>query len=160
MLTRPVPKRLRAAVAVAAAALATACAMATLPDEGPLRPVRLRFTLEPENSQAGRPISPAVEVTVFYNTGDTAFASTAAIRLSIELGTGNAAAKLHGDTMLSAVNGTALFTNVSIDSGGTGYRLLAASEGLGSALSDSFNVTAPAPGPAARSNGAASHPLL
>jgi hypothetical protein len=41
------------------------------------------------------------------------------------------------------VNGTAVFTNVSIDSAGTGYRLLATSDGLGSALSDTFNVAHP-----------------
>ncbi len=133
-----------AAAAAALAALAVAaCEMATLADQGPVRPSTLRFTLEPENSLAGQPISPGLAVTVFDNTGDTVFTSAATVRLSIEFGTGNPAAKLHGDTVMAAVNGTALFTNVTIDSSGTGYRLLAASDGLGSALSDSFDVAHP-----------------
>ncbi len=144
MPQRPVPLRLLATLAALAAALAVAaCEMATLADEGPLQPSTLRFTLEPENSLVGQAISPGVAVTVFDNAGDTAFSSTATIRLSIEFGTGNPAATLHGDTVLAAVNGTALFTNVSVDSAGTGYRLLAASAGLGSALSDSFDVVHP-----------------
>jgi hypothetical protein len=144
MAARPLLVPALAAAALALAALASACgATATLADEGPARPTALRFSLEPENSLAGQPISPAVAITVFDNFGDTAFSSTATIRLSIALGTGAPSARLHGDTLLAAVNGTAALTNVSIDSAGTGYRLLATSAGLGSALSDSFNVARP-----------------
>ena len=137
------PSRCGLAVAVTAliAALAAGCnTMATLADEGPVRPTSLRFSLQPENSLSGQPISPAVAVTVFESSGDTAFYSVATVRLSIELGTGTPAARLHGDTVVAAVNGTAVFGNVSIDSAGTGYRLFATSPGLGSALSDTFYV--------------------
>jgi len=141
------PTRLALARPLAAAVLAAAFAgcipMATLPDEGPLRPSGLTFSLEPENSVAGAPISPGVAVTVLYNTGDTAFVSTATISLSIELGTGNPKARLHGDTVQAAVNGTAMFSNVSIDSAGAGYRLIASSNGLGAAQSDAFDVAHP-----------------
>ena len=141
---RPSRCGLAAAVAALVAALAAGCnTMASLADEGPVRPTSLRFSLEPENSLSGRPISPAVGVTVFESNGDTAFYSVAIVRLSIELGTGNPAARLHGDSVLTTVNGTATFTNVSIDSAGTGYRLFATSDGLGSALSDTFNVAHP-----------------
>jgi len=142
MPTRPLLAPALAAAALALAALA-ACEMATLADEGPARPTSLRFSLEPENSLAGQPISPSVAVTVFDNFGDTVFSATATIRLSIVFGTGNPSAKLHGDSVAGAVNGTALFTNLSIDSAGTAYRLLATSAPLGSALSDSFNVAGP-----------------
>jgi len=144
MATRPLLAPALPAAAFALAALMAACGqMATLADEGPERPTTLRFSLEPENSLAGQPISPAVGVTVFDNFGDTSFSSTATVRLSIELGTGAPSARLHGDTVIAAVNGTALFTTVSIDSAGTGYRLLATSDGLGSAQSDTFNVARP-----------------
>ena len=132
-----------AATALVAALVAGCNVMATLADEGPIRPTSLRFSLEPENSQAGQPISPAVAVTVFESTGDTAFYAAASIRLSIQFGTGAPSARLHGDTVIATVNGTAVFTTVSIDSAGTGYRLLATSVGLGSALSDTFSVSHP-----------------
>jgi len=144
MATRPLLTRALAAPVLALAALAAACGpMPTLADEGPVRPTSLRFSLEPENSLAGQPISPAVAVTVFDNTGDTAVYAAAEVRLSIEFGAGTPSARLHGDTVIAAVNGTAMFTNVSIDSAGTGYRLFATSDGLGSALSDTFNVAHP-----------------
>jgi hypothetical protein len=147
---RPSHCGLAAAVTALVAALVAGCNdMATLADEGPIRPTSLRFSLEPENSLGGQPISPAVAVTVFESNGDTAFSSTATIRLSIELGTGNPSAKLHGDSVAAAVNGTALFAGLSIDAAGTGYRLLALSDGLGGALSDSFNVTTAVGGPSA-----------
>jgi len=137
---RPSRCGLAAAAAALVAALAAGCDMASLPDQGPVRPTSLRFSLQPENSLSGQPISPAVAVTVFESSGDTAFYSVATVRLSIELGTGTPAARLHGDTVVAAVNGTAVFGNVSIDSAGTGYRLFATSPGLGSALSDTFYV--------------------
>jgi len=133
-----------AAVTALVASLVAGCnTMATLADEGPIRPTSLRFSLEPENSLSGQPISPGVAVTVFESNGDTAFYSTAAVQVAIFFGTGTPAARLHGDTVIAAVNGTAVFTNVRIDSAGSGYRLFATSAGLGSALSDPFNVADP-----------------
>jgi hypothetical protein len=142
MPTRPVLERALAAgaMAVAAAALAAGCEHATLADEGPLRPATLTFSIQPEYAVAGGPIGPGVAVTVLNTHGDTSFSSAATIRLSIELGTGTAAAHLAGSTQEAAVNGTATFTGVSIDSAGVGYRLLALSDGLGGAFSDSFDV--------------------
>jgi hypothetical protein len=61
---------------------------------------------------------------------------------------------LAGTTQLAAVNGTALFLNLSIDSAGTGYQLFAISSDLGGALSDSFDVARPAAGPAAHGSAA------
>lgn len=140
------PTRHASACLLAAAVIAAVAgcdATVSLPDEGPLRPTGLTFSIQPENSLAGQPLSPGVAVTVLYNTGDTDFSSTATIHLSIEAGTGNPAARLHGDTVLAAVNGTAMFSSTSIDSAGTGYHLLASSNSLGSALSDSFDVARP-----------------
>ena len=143
MPTGPAPERILGAAAVAASVLAWACGFehATLPDEGPLRPVALTFSIQPEYALAGGPIGPGVAVTVLNSHGDTAFSSFATIRLSIQVGTGNPSGHLMGTTQLAAVNGTATFSGVSIDSAGIGYRLLALADGLGGAVSDSFNVT-------------------
>jgi hypothetical protein len=131
-----------AALVVIAAALATGCdSTVSLPDQGPLRPASLTFSLQPENAVAGQPMVP-VAVTVLNSAGDTAFSSTASISLSIEVGTGNPLAHLHGTTQLAAVNGTALFTGLSIDSAGAGFQLLATSS-IADAVSDSFNVAHP-----------------
>ena len=145
MSTRPFATCiLIAGAAACATVLVAACdSRVTLGDEGPSVPAKLTFSLEPENSLAGQPISPGVAVTVLDNFGDTAFSSTATIRLSIALGTGNAAARLIGVTEAAATNGTVAFSNLSIDSAGTGYRLLATADNLGSALSDSFTVARP-----------------
>ena len=139
----------RAARVAFAAALGACSETATAPDQGPIRPSTIVFSVQPEYAQAGGTIGPGVAVTVLYNTGDTAYSATASIRLRIQLGTGKPGARLVGDTVASTVNGTALFA-VAIDSAGSGYRLLAISDGLGGALSDSFTVT-PAPQPASRS---------
>ncbi len=120
---------------------------ATLPDQGPIRPSALTFSVEPEYATAGFPVEPGVAVTVILSNGDTAYESTASIQLSIVVGSGTAGAHLTGGTTESAVTGTAHFTSVMIDSAGSGYRLLAVSPGLGGAASDTFSV---APGPPVR----------
>ena len=142
MSARPLPAPPLAALVVLAAALATGCdSTVSLPDQGPLRPASLTFSLQPENAVAGQPLVP-VAVTVLNSDGDTAYSSTASISLSIEVGTGNPLAQLHGTTQLSAVNGTALFTGLVIDSAGVGYQLRATSS-IADAVSDSFNVAHP-----------------
>lgn len=134
----------RAARVVIAVALGACNEVASAPNQGPIRPSTIIFSVQPEYAQAGLPIGPGVAVTVMYNTGDTAYSATVSVRLRIQLGTGKPGAQLVGDTAMSTVNGTALFT-VAIDSAGSGYRLLAVSDGLGAALSDSFTVTAVQP---------------
>lgn len=130
-----------AAVALAVPLGGCDFAQATLPDEGPRRSATLTFSIQPEYAVAGQPIGPGVAVTVLDSFGDTAFASAASVRLSIVVGTGTLTAHLTGTTQVSAVNGTALFEAVSIDSAGSGYRLRAEADGLGVAVSDSFTVT-------------------
>lgn len=159
MLTRPAAARILAAGAVALAVCVHVggCdfAQATLADEGPVSSGTLTFSIEPEYAMAGQPIGPGIAVTVLDGQGDTVFTSAATIRLSIWPGTGNATAQLTGTTQVAAVNGTASFLGVSIDSAGTGYRLRAESDGLRSAVSDSFAVTRPGGAAPARSRAAA-----
>jgi hypothetical protein len=133
-------------VAMAGALLvAGSCNMATLPDQGPVHPASLVFSTQPEYAIAGAPLQPGVAVTVMESNGDTAYYATATIQLSIASGYGKPAAHLLGVTQVTAVNGTAVFPDVAIDSAGIGYRLLASALTLGGAASDSFDVTAGAP---------------
>jgi len=129
------------AAIVASAGLVYGCEMASLGDEGPVHPVRLVFSIQPENSTAGTPL-PVVAVTVMESNGDTALSSTATIQLAIANGSGRAGAHLGGVTQAVAVNGTALFPSVTIDSAGTGYQLAAFATGLASAASNAFDVSA------------------
>lgn len=130
-----------ALAAVAVGVAVGGCEMATLGGTGPVLPTRLTFTLEPEYATAGSPIGPGVAVSILDNNGDTAFYVTATIQLSIVEGTGTAGASIGGVTAVAVANGTALFAGASIDSAGTGYRLLASAPGLGNAFSDAFDVT-------------------
>jgi hypothetical protein len=52
---------------------------------------------------------------------------------------------LSGTTPVNAVNGTATFSNLSIDKVGTGYTIQATSSGLTAVTSNSFNITAGTP---------------
>jgi hypothetical protein len=155
MPTPPAAARILAAgaVALAVSVHVGGCefAQATLADEGPVSSGALTFSIEPEYAMAGQPIGPGIAVTVLDGQGDTVVSSAATIRLSIWSGTGNATAQLTGTTQVAAVSGTASFPGVSIDSAGTGYRLRAVSDGLRSAVSDSFDVTAVAGASAGRS---------
>jgi len=131
--------------AIALVAAVSGCGRLTGPNQGPLRPTTLTFSEQPEYAVAGLPVGPGVAVTVLYQTGDTAYESSAVIRLAIVFGTGTAGAHLGGVTEMAAVDGTALFPSVSIDSAGSGYTLSATAPGLGSARSDTFTVTAGVP---------------
>ena len=129
-----------------AAAVAAGCAMATLPDQGPVRPAELVFSLEPGNATAGAPLQPAVGVTVLESNGDTAFYTTAAIQLSIASASGKSGAHLGGVTQAVPANGTAFFFSLTIDSAGVGYQLQAYAPALGLvAFSDPFDVAAGSP---------------
>jgi hypothetical protein len=134
-------------VATAAALAGDGCDRATLPDQGPVRPGTVAFSIQPEYAMAGTPIQPGVAVTVIESNGDTAYYSSAEIQLTILSGTGTPGAHLLGTAAVAAVNGTAFFADVSIDSAGTGYQLVAVGPSLGAGASRPFDVTA---GPPAR----------
>jgi hypothetical protein len=84
-------------------------------------------------------------VTVQDAGGNTISTSTASVTLSI--GTNPGGGTLSGNKTVSAVNGVASFSGLSIDKAGTGYRLAAASSGLTNGTSATFNITA---GPAVK----------
>jgi hypothetical protein len=85
---------------------------------------------------------PAVVIT--DSQGNTATSSTDAVTLSITSDTGAAGASLLGTATVSAVNGVATFTDLSIKRASTGYTLTASSGSLTSATSSPFDVIVPA----------------
>lgn len=102
---------------------------------------KLVFTQQPTTTAAGQTIS-AVKVQVQDANGN-ATTSTASIAMAIA--NNPSSGTLSGTTPVTAANGTATFSDLSINKGGTGYTLQATSAGLTSATSTSFNVTNPSP---------------
>jgi adhesin/invasin len=102
---------------------------------------KLSFTVQPGNATAGAGISPAAEVAIQDAYGNAATSSVLGITVAIGSGTGKAGAHLQGPTTVSATNGVATFSGLSIDSAATGYRLTAAATGLSGVTSATFNIT-------------------
>lgn len=105
---------------------------------------RTAFDQMPGGSSASVPLTPQPIASFRDSAGNTVHGYTGAITLSIKPGTGTAGATLIGTTTVNAVNGVATFTNVAINTAGTGYQLVASSGGLGTAVSNPLNITLPA----------------
>ena len=102
---------------------------------------QLVFSTQPSATAAGSSINPAIVVTAEdqFNNLATSFAN--AITIAITGGTGKAGASLTGTKTVTAVNGSATFSTLSIDSVGTGYTLSATATGLvGGFASATFNI--------------------
>ncbi|MBU6326179.1 MAG: DUF642 domain-containing protein [Verrucomicrobia bacterium] len=107
-------------------------------------PVELAFTTQPGGGQPGAALDPQPVVTVRDAFGNTVTGSSASITLVIKSGTPTSGGPgtLGGTTTVSAVNGIATFTDLSIDLEGEAYQLTATSSGLASADSNAFSVVA------------------
>ena len=103
-------------------------------------PTHVAFTPQPSNVAAGATISPAVQVTAQDSAGSTATSFSGTITVAI--GSNPGGGTLSGTISVSAVNGVATFSNLSINNPGAGYTLTAAASGLSGAASAAFNVTA------------------
>src|SRR4029077_15204525 len=101
---------------------------------------KLLFTVQPSNEVAGVAMTPAVQVAVSDDQGNTVTTATTSITLAIAANP--ASGTLSGTTTVAAVNGIATFSNVSINNPGTGYTLTASATGLTGATSSTFNVVA------------------
>ncbi len=103
---------------------------------------RLVFAVGPSNTSAGQAIAPAVTVRVVDAAGNLVASATPTI--SLALAGGPAGAGLHGTTSAAAVNGTATFSDLSLQQAATGYTLTAAAGGLSGTTSTAFDITAAA----------------
>jgi hypothetical protein len=99
---------------------------------------KLAFTQAPVTTSAGSTITPAVRVAIQDASGNTVTSATDQVTLAIGANPGSGT--LSGTKTVSAVNGVAVFSNLSIDKTGNGYTLTAASTGLPGATSPPFDI--------------------
>ena len=102
---------------------------------------RVHITGQPSNVAFGQIIAPPVRVVVADSDFIAVTTSSAPVTVSV---IGSTAATLNGTLTRAASEGTALLTDLSIDSVGT-YRIIATSPGLISDTSDQFVVVGTGP---------------
>lgn len=105
-------------------------------------PTSLAFTAQPANFTAGDTIPP-FDVLVLDATGDTV--SGFAGNVTLDLNGGSAGASLLGNAVVAATNGVAKFSGLTINRGGTGFRIRATVAGVPPVLTNLFNVAAAPP---------------
>ena len=102
-------------------------------------PTQLAFNVQPSNVAANAVISPAMLVVVEDVNGT--IVGSASNSVTLTLGANPGGATLAGALTVSAVNGVATFSNVSLNNTGTNYTLIAQAGGLTNATSAQFSVT-------------------
>ena len=102
----------------------------------------LAFVVQPGTIASGG-VSSTVEVEVRDRNGNRVTTSTQAITLTLAANPGSGT--LGGTLTVSAVNGRATFTGLTLDKAAAGYTLTATSTGLTAATSAAFTVVAGAP---------------
>jgi alpha-tubulin suppressor-like RCC1 family protein len=122
-----------------AALVASACSESTTPSTA----AKLAFTALPLTVIAAKPINPSVVVTIQDADGRTVTGATTSVTLSI--GPNSPAGTLAGTVTVAAVDGVAVFPNISIDKAGSGYTLSATAPNLAGATSSIFAVIPGAP---------------
>lgn len=100
---------------------------------------QLMFTVEPASTPDGSAISPAVAVSIEDASNNVQTSATNTITLAIGANPGGGT--LEGATTVTAVNGVATFSGLTINKTGTGYTFTAAASGLTGAVSGTFNIT-------------------
>ena len=108
------------------------------PDTTPVK--ALAFVQQPTDANVNATITPAVTVQLLDVRG--ALVSTASDSVSLSISTNPGGGNLGGTASVSAVNGVATFSDLSINAAGDGYTLDASVIGLTNVTSDPFNITA------------------
>jgi hypothetical protein len=103
------------------------------------QPDHLVVTVQPPGSvTAGSAFSVTVAADTSSGTVDSSFHGS----VTIALGSNPGGSTLGGTLTVTAVNGVATFSNLTLNNPGTGYTLQASSSGLTGVTSNAFNVTA------------------
>jgi hypothetical protein len=106
-------------------------------------PVHLAFTVEPSTTLPLLAIQPAVQVTVLDAGGNPLTSFNAPVTIAIGHNGGFfIPGRLSGPTTVTAVDGVATFSNLSINQPGNGYTLVVSAAGVTGAESRSFNIGA------------------
>src|SRR3989454_4682277 len=100
---------------------------------------QLAFIVQPSNTVAGAAISPAVQVTALDAAGNPVPSFTGDVTVALGANPGGSA--LSGTTTVTAVNGVASFSPLTLDKAGTSYALTATAAGLNPATSSGFTIT-------------------
>jgi hypothetical protein len=103
---------------------------------------QLAFSTQPGGAVARTALAPQPVVTVLDADGNIATAYNGPVTIVIGAGAGGI---LSGTTTVHAVNGVATFANLSIDTAGSGYTLVASAAGLVDSTSKPFGIIAVAP---------------
>jgi hypothetical protein len=103
---------------------------------------QLVFTTQPSSVAANTSLG-SVTVQVEDAAGNVVTSSSASIAMAISTNPGSGT--LSGTTTVAATSGVAVFSNLTINNAGTGYRIRATSSGLTPATSSTFNITFPTP---------------
>jgi hypothetical protein len=103
---------------------------------------KLAFTVQPSPAQAGKPVTPQVQVAVL-DAFDNQI-SDAQDAITVALGANAGGATLAGTRTVKATHGVAGFADLSVDKVGS-YTLSASSGTLASATSSAFDISAGAP---------------
>jgi len=135
------PQRAMASISDPAQSADSSVAFTAIANPGPAS--RLRFSVNPTNTFAARPITPAVRVSA-VDAFDNSTGSAATI--TVVLGAHSGMGVLSGTTGVDAVGGVATFADLSIDQAGTGYALSASATGLTGSTSAAFDVVTPGSG--------------
>lgn len=124
---------------VAALSVATCVRDTTGPT---IRAAQLDFIAPPGTVVAGHQFNPAVKVRAEDAAGNKATTFSGSVTIALMHNPGGAT--LSGTTTVTAVNGVATFSDLSLDKADTGYTLQASTYGLPSLTSGTFDVM---PGP-------------
>ncbi|WP_224240316.1 beta strand repeat-containing protein [Hyalangium gracile] len=101
---------------------------------------RLVFVTQPPASvRAGERFTPAVQLRVMDAQGNVV---TAPVDVTLSLASAPNGATLGGTATRTTADGTVSFNDLLVNRAGTGYMLTATGQGLGSAVSSAFDVTA------------------
>jgi alpha-tubulin suppressor-like RCC1 family protein len=104
---------------------------------------KLAFSIQPTNSVAGDPLSPAVQVEI--RDANDNLVTSARDEITIAFGNNAGAGTLTGTKKVNAINGIASFSGLWINKMGPGYTLAATAAGLTAATSGAFTISPAAP---------------
>ncbi len=106
-------------------------------------PLHLAFTVGPSTTPPLMAIQPAIQVTALDAAGNPVTGFNGPVTIAIGKNGGLVIpGTLSGTTTVTAVNGVATFSNLSIDQPGNGYTLVVSTAGVTGAESRTFNIGA------------------